>query len=246
MAGRVSVTAVREQLLAAAQTMVAGLKRLKFSAPVTHVYNPLEYVWDGYSQYINKYAQGNIEVLYIGMNPGPFGMAQTGVPFGEVNVVKDWLKIVPTFTQPKQAHPQRPIEGVACSRSEVSGARLWALFRDRYDQPAKFFRQAFVTNYCPLAFMEESSRNRTPDKLPPAERKALYAICDAHLTEQIQILKPKWIVGIGQFAQVRAQEIVGDTYSVQRILHPSPASPASNRDWSGEATKQLIAAGIWE
>ena len=26
------------------------------------------------------------------MNPGPFGMVQTGVPFGEVEAVRSWLQ----------------------------------------------------------------------------------------------------------------------------------------------------------
>ena len=32
-------------------------------------------------------------VVFLGMNPGPFGMAQVGVPFGEVAAVRDWLRI---------------------------------------------------------------------------------------------------------------------------------------------------------
>lgn len=232
-------------LISAAQEMVKELAQIQFASPVEFVYNPLDYVWDGYSQYVNKYARANVDVLFLGMNPGPWGMAQTGVPFGEVTVVREWLGIVPDYTQPEPAHPARPIQGVECKRSEVSGARLWALFKTRFGTPKAFFEHAYIANYCPLAFMEVSGRNRTPDKLPASERNLLYAICDRHLVRLVEAVKPKWVVGVGQFAEDRATAALGDDYPIRRILHPSPASPASNRDWAGAATKQLVAAGIW-
>jgi len=42
------------------------------------------------------------------MNPGPWGMAQTGVPFGEINAVKDWLGINAEVDKPQKQHPKRP------------------------------------------------------------------------------------------------------------------------------------------
>ena len=66
-------------------------------------------------------------------------------------------------------------------RSEVSGARLWGAFAARHGTAERFFRERFVANYCPLLFLEESGRNRTPDRLAPPERRALFAACDEHL-----------------------------------------------------------------
>ncbi|MDA0657557.1 MAG: single-stranded DNA-binding protein [Planctomycetota bacterium] len=234
-----------EKILLAAQQMNQRLRRLRFAHPVAYVYNPLEYVWDGYAQYVRRFVAGPIQTLFLGMNPGPWGMAQTGVPFGEVDAVRKWMDIIPKYTQPKHAHPKRPISGVDCRRAEVSGARLWGLMKERFGTSQAFFRHHFVANYCPLSFMEESSRNRTPDKLTVSERTALYQACDIHLAATVEILRPEVVIGVGQFAETRAQAALGDKVRVARILHPSPASPAANRDWSGDATRQLKLLKVW-
>jgi single-strand selective monofunctional uracil DNA glycosylase len=221
--------------------------RLKFATPVTHVYNPLRYAWRAHEIYLQRYGNNRKRVLFLGMNPGPFGMAQTGIPFGQIAAVRDWLGIETKIDRPAGEHPKRPVTGFDCHRSEVSGERLWGLFAKRFGAAEKFFREHIVMNYCPLAFLEESGRNRTPDKLPPAERAALYAVCDKHLREVIHILEPQWLVGIGDFAARRARESVGDSaLQLGQILHPSPACPASNKDWAGTVTAQLQKLGVWK
>ena len=228
----------------------AACGSLKFSAPVTHVYNPLVYAGRIHGAYLKNFGKGPKKVIFLGMNPGPFGMAQTGVPFGEINFVRDWLNLSGAVDQPDKPHPQRPVEGFACARSEVSGKRLWGLFKTRYTTPAAFFADHYVANYCPLVFMEDSGKNFTPDQLPAAESTPLYAACDRHLAHLVAALKPDYVVGIGGFAADRAREalkapLAAKTLKVVQILHPSPASPAANKDWAGQVTKALITAGIW-
>jgi single-strand selective monofunctional uracil DNA glycosylase len=180
------------------------------------------------------------------MNPGPFGMAQTGVPFGEVAAVRDWLGISARVGRPVAEHPKRPVEGFACVRSEVSGRRLWGLFAARFGTPERFFAGHFVANYCPLAFLAAGGANLTPDKLKGPAVRALLAACDAHLRRMVEILQPEWVIGVGDFAERRARAILeGAGVKLGRVLHPSPASPAANRDWAGQATRQLEALGIW-
>ena len=174
-------------------------------------------------------------------------MAQTGVPFGQIAAVRDWMKIRAQIKPAPNEHPKRPITGFACPRSEISGERLWGLFAKRFDSADEFFRDHFVANYCPLAFMESSGRNLTPDKLPIKERTQLFEACDAHLREVAEILKPEWVVGVGDFAAKRAEHVLAGTpIHICRILHPSPASPAANRDWPSLATSQLRKSGIWK
>lgn len=235
-------------LLSAARHLRDAVDRLTFALPVTYVYNPLRYAWRAHELYLRRYADTPKRVLFLGMNPGPFGMAQTGVPFGQVAAVRDWLGITEKVDRPPHEHPKRPVAGFDCQRSEVSGERLWGLFAKRFGAPEKFFRDHLVGNYCPLAFLEESGRNRTPDKLPPREREALFAVCDVHLRESIRILKPEWVIGVGEFAVQRAREVVGSdsTPRLGRILHPSPACPASNKDWAGAVTAQLRELGVWK
>jgi single-strand selective monofunctional uracil DNA glycosylase len=237
-------------LLSAADRLCRALAKLRFSAPVSHVYNPLEYARAPYERYVRRYAASAKRVLFFGMNPGPYGMTQTGVPFGEIGHVRDWLQIEAPVQTPAHEHPRRKISGFACTRSEVSGARLWGLWRATYGVPERFFQWAFITNYCPLVFMEESGRNLTPDKLKPAEKAALLAPCDEHLRAVVLALEPEWVVGVGAFAKARALSVLSDfrvqgrALSIGSIPHPSPASPAANRDWAGLALAALDAQGV--
>ncbi|WP_153110665.1 uracil-DNA glycosylase family protein [Propionivibrio limicola] len=234
-----------DALIDAARDLSAAVDRLAFAPPVSHIYNPLDYAWAPHETYLRRFGNGRKEIVFLGMNPGPFGMVQCGVPFGEIAAVRDWMGIEADVIKPAQENPKRPIEGFACARSEVSGRRLWALFQERFGSAEAFFSAHFVANYCPLAFFDHG-RNLTPDKLPAAEASPLYAACDQHLRRLVEILEPEWVIGIGGFAEARAKEALnGMDVRIGKVLHPSPASPAANRGWSEAATKQLIAQGIW-
>jgi len=237
---------VSQGLIAAARELASQVDRLKFRPPIAHVYNPLDYAWPAHEIYLRKFGDGRKRVVFLGMNPGPFGMAQTGVPFGEVVAVRDWLKIHAPIRRPALEHPKRPVLGFDCHRSEVSGRRLWGLFAERFGSPDKFFARHFVANYCPLVFCTESGCNHTPDKLPAAEKEKLFLACDRHLGRVLEILEPEWLIGVGGFAANRARIVaVGSKTKCGQILHPSPASPAANRDWGKTAGRQLMALGVW-
>jgi len=239
------VTAARarrgaESLEAIAESLSRDLDGLRFAPPVAHVYNPLVYARAPYREYLRRYGRGRKEVVLLGMNPGPFGMAQTGVPFGCVSLVRGFLGIEGPVGRPPGEHPKRPVLGFACPREEVSGARLWGFVRERFGTPERFFARFFVANYCPLLFLEASGRNRTPAQLPAAERAPLLAACDAALRRTVEVLQPRLVVGIGRFAEARAREtLAGTGVAVGAIPHPSPASPAANRGWSRTATRAL-------
>jgi single-strand selective monofunctional uracil DNA glycosylase len=239
-------TEITDRLIEAASKLSRAAGRLRFAPPVAYVYNPLDYAWQVHEYYLKKFATTPRRVLFLGMNPGPFGMVQTGVPFGEVRAVWSWLDVRGSVGRPKRMHPKRPVEDFECSRSEVSGRRLWGLFAARFRIPERFFQDHFVANYCPLAFLDEGGRNLTPDKFPAAETNRLYAACDEHLRAVVATLQSDWLIGVGDFAEKRARlALAGTTVRFGRILHPSPASPAANRDWAGAATRQLQALGVW-
>ncbi len=235
------------KLIIAAQRLVDDLAELTFAPPTTHVYNPLVYAFDPYARYVRRYGQGHKEALFVGMNPGPFGMAQTGVPFGDIPSVRDYLHIDGDVGHPPTEHEKRPIQGFACPRVEVSGKRVWGAIADHYGPAESFFERFFVDNYCPLVFMEgEGGRNRTPNKLPKTERVPLFAACDAHLRALVDALKPRLVIGIGAFAETRAKEALADIPGVQvgRVLHPSPANPRANKGWADAARRELAALGL--
>jgi len=237
------------KLCTAARTMRDEVTRLRFSPPVRFVYNPLEYAWAPHEAYIRRFGATPKRVVFLGMNPGPYGMAQTGVPFGEIGLVRDWLGIEAEVKAPAAQHPKRPVLGFACTRTEVSGKRLWGAIAQHFKTPAAFFENHYVANYCPLAFMEESGRNRTPDKLPKQEREPLFDACDRHLRALCCALQPAWVIGIGAFAERRAREALDCEVSARSlrigsILHPSPANPRANQDWAAAVKIQLRASGL--
>jgi single-strand selective monofunctional uracil DNA glycosylase len=225
--------------------LVNQLRPLRFGPPVTHVYNPLEYAREACQQYYTKYATTPKEVIFLGMNPGPWGMAQTGVPFGEIQAVRDWMKIKAPVGTPEQIHPKRPVMGFSCIKSEVSGKRLWGWAQKTFHTPKQFFERFFVTNYCPLLFIEDSGRNRTPDQIRAVEQKPLLEICDYALRRTIEYFKPSFVVGIGKFTEKRARiAIKNHKVKIGMISHPSPANPQANRGWEVLMLKQLTDLGI--
>jgi single-strand selective monofunctional uracil DNA glycosylase len=256
-----------DRLTTLSRRLGEAVDRLTFSpgAPgssggaVTHVYNPLHYAREPWEAYLRIAGAQRRRVVFLGMNPGPWGMAQTGVPFGEVAAVRDWMGIHTAVGAPRNPHPKRPIQGFDCPRSEVSGRRLWGLMQERYGAAERFFADHFVANYCPLVFMSETGRNVTPDKLPAAEREPLFRLCDDYLVQTIETLEPRYVIGVGKFAENRIRKALEDSgrsdantadspggpVIVGSILHPSPASPAANKGWAQAATRQLTELGVW-
>jgi len=229
-----------------------AVEGLSFGPPAAWVYNPLRYARAGHEAYLARYGAGRRRVIFVGMNPGPWGMAQTGVPFGEVRAVRDWLGIRESVGRPQREHPRRPVLGFDCPRSEVSGRRLWGLMQDLYGTPERFFAGHFVANYCPLLFLDADGANLTPDRLRAAEREPLYSLCDAQLAELLELFEAEWGIGVGRFAEQRLRRAreklpaaAAARLRIGGIPHPSPASPAANRDWAGSARRALVDLGVW-
>jgi single-strand selective monofunctional uracil DNA glycosylase len=237
-------TTTGARLCAAARRLRRELSALSFGPPVAFVYDPTGYARRPHEAYLRRYGGARKRVVFLGMNPGPFGMAQTGVPFGDVAWVRDWLGIVAAVGRPAREHPKRPIQGFECPRSEVSGTRLWGAIAARYRTPERFFAGHFVANYCPLAFVEASGRNRTPDQLPAADREPLFAACDRHLRRLVSVLEPEWVVGIGAFAAARARAALTGEIRIAAIPHPSPANPGAHRGWGAKAERALRTQGV--
>jgi single-strand selective monofunctional uracil DNA glycosylase len=225
--------------------LVNQLRPLRFGPPVTHVYNPLEYAGEAYRQYHAKYGATPKDIIFLGMNPGPWGMAQTGVPFGEIQAVRDWMKIKAPVGTPHEMHPKRPVMGFFCPKREVSGKRLWGWVQKTFQTPKRFFSRFFVANYCPLLFIEGSGRNRTPDQIRAVEGKALQKACDQALRRTVEYFKPRYVIGVGKFAEKRARIAIDNRkVKIGMIAHPSPANPQANRGWESLIVKQLTDLGI--
>jgi len=231
-------------LIDATEKLLEDLRGVQFQEPVTHVYNPLEYAFDSHRMYLEKFAASKKRVLMMGMNPGPYGMAQTGVPFGEIPAVSEWMGINALVKTPENEHPKRPIQG------EVSGRRLWGLFAEKYPKAEDFFKDHYVTNFIPLIWMAETGRNITPDKVKKQEMGKVLEACDAFITCLIELQQPEYLIGVGAYAEKQLKRITEThlsdrEFKIGKILHPSPASPLANKGWAEMAEKQLIEQGIW-
>ncbi|CAH2224690.1 single-strand selective monofunctional uracil DNA glycosylase [Pelobates cultripes] len=229
------------------QELNLRLAELQFQDPVKYVYNPLLYAWDPHEKYVRTYCQSKKDVLFLGMNPGPFGMAQTGVPFGEVSHVRNWLCIEGEVCKPQSEHPKRPILGFECPNREVSGARFWGFFKSLCGQPETFFQHCFVHNHCPLIFMNQSGKNLTPSDLPKQQRDKLLDVCDESLCQVIKTLGVKMVIGVGRFSEQRAKKALaaeGIEVEVKCLMHPSPRNPQANKGWNSVAMAQLQELGV--
>jgi single-strand selective monofunctional uracil DNA glycosylase len=202
------------------------------------VYNPLRYAWDIHETYLRMAAIGAAETILLGMNPGPHGMGQMGIPFAATSMVRDVLGIssVPV-DQPRRLHPKRPVEGLEWKREEVSGTRLWGLLADKYGDSSRILSKVFLLNHCPLMLLQgERGTNVTPDKISGDTMRDLLLRCDEHLREVVGILGVKRVIGVGAFATKRAKAaLLSEDIDIDSCWHPSPASPLANRnggaDW---------------
>ncbi|XP_071563318.1 single-strand selective monofunctional uracil DNA glycosylase isoform X2 [Temnothorax nylanderi] len=234
-------TSISDRLLSIEQELCTKLRQVSFPSSIEYIYNPLEYAFETHAMYVRKYCTGTKKILFVGMNPGPWGMSQTGVPFGEINMVKDWLKISGPVGKPSKEHPDRKVIGFQCTRSEISGLRLWGLFRDLCESPENFFRYAYMHNYCPFAFMDGRARNITPAEIKGEGQRILHELCDKSLIDIIQLLKAEIVVGIGNYAEKRAQIAVqtgGLSVQVMVLRHPSPRA-VGNQNWNEMAMQRL-------
>ena len=218
---------------------------------VAHATNPLDYAWVLHEQYLRKWGGRGATTLMLGMNPGPYGMAQSGVPFGATHCVRDFLQIEHVdLVTPKNAHPKRPIQGLMLERQEVSGTRIWSLFEEMYHTPEACFAEIFVLNHCPLLLLGQRGQNITPEVLSKSLIEPLMQACDAHLSDVVDLLQIERIIGIGKYAERRALHVMnakhgcgkrkdGTPVRIQTVWHPSPASPRANRN-NGEDWKQNV------
>ncbi|KAF5297131.1 hypothetical protein FQA39_LY02711 [Lamprigera yunnana] len=218
-------TNISERFLNLEVALNDSLKKLSFKQPVVYVYRPLDYAFKPHSVFTHRYCTTPKKILFVGMNPGPWGMCQTGIPFGEVNVVKDWFQINDEVSKPEKECPERVVSGLSCKRSEVSGQRIWGLFRNICGTPEKFFKHAYMYNYCPIAMMKIKGVNVTPSEIKGETQRLLEEICDKTLYDVIQLLQVEIVVTVGKFAEARALHVLKHKNpfktKVLYLMHPN-------------------------
>lgn len=219
--------------LAATARLRDALAGFEPGGRVACVYRPLGYAWAPHAAYLERYGRATGRDVLVGMNPGFWGMAQTGVPFADPEIARDWMGIEGPVAQPARTHPRLPIRGYASTRPDPSGRRLYGAARARFGTAEAFFARYFVDNYCPLLFLDEAGANLTPDKLRKADREAMEPICDAHVRETVADLRPARLLALGAYVEARLRAL-DLAVPVVGLLHPSPANPRNNRGWGAD------------
>ena len=212
--------------------------RLMSDRIVDCVYNPLAYAWDVHVAYLEKSTTAGAKTILLGMNPGPHGMGQMGIPFAATTVVRDLIGIKGIrVLEPRRIHPRRPIEGLEWPREEVSGTRLWGALEEKYGLIDNIFKNVFLVNHCPLMFfLGDRARNITPDKIGGPVVRSMLERCDDYLREVVDIIEAEIVIGVGKYAESRARSAFhGSDVTISSCWHPSPASPLANKnggaDW---------------
>lgn len=209
------------------------------------VYNPLSYGWPAHLEYQRRALQDSCHVMFLGMNPGPDGMAQTAVPFGSVSACRDYLGIDMPVGHPAKEHPRKPVDGFSHRKDEPSGAKIWGLIREHYPDPSAFFSFATVQNFCPLCFLDkERGRNVTPDKLERSDREKLEAVCRGALSDILSLLGIDTAVAVGTYAE-KQLKLAAPSLHIVRILHPSPITGISPQEWRERSEAVLHEEGIF-
>ncbi|XP_058130049.1 single-strand selective monofunctional uracil DNA glycosylase [Anopheles ziemanni] len=226
----------------------AGLRKIVLPSNVAACYDPIDYAAEIHSAYLERFLDGPKPVLFVGMNPGPWGMCQTGVPFGYVPAVRDWMGLRGTVSKPTPELPARPVEGLSCTREEQSGKRWWGLFQELCGTPEAFFRSCFVYNLCPLAFFHDSGRNITPSELKGKAKGEIQTISEQYLSIALTVLKPQIIISVGRYTEDRVKSLIKQQKLNPSIVthcmpHPSPRS-LNNTNWNEKAKVWLTDHGI--
>ncbi|XP_059053181.1 single-strand selective monofunctional uracil DNA glycosylase-like isoform X1 [Achroia grisella] len=220
-----------------------NLEKLQLPNSVQCIYNPTIYARNTFEQYVRKYCNTKKKVMFFGMNPGPWGMSQTGVPFGEVASVRDWLHIIGPVGKPPTELSNRQVNGFNCKRPEISGKRFWGLFKKICRNPENFFHSSFVYNYLPQQWMKNSGANVTPGEFSASDMRPLYAICDPIFVKVLEIYEVETIIAVGKFCEKRAQKAIKQylpnaTIQIFYLPHPSPRS-VNNTNWEEKAENCL-------
>lgn len=205
---------------------------------VAYVYHPLRYAWEAHAAYLARYGGGAGRALFVGMNPGPWGMTQSGVPLADPSWARGWMGLGGRVEAPAaRVHPRIPVLGYASTRRDPTGGKFYGWARARFGTAEAFFARAFVLNYCPLLFLDEAGRNVTLPQLAGADARPLFARCDRHLAEALRALRPRLVLPMGAFAAERvrgALEAERIDAPLRPVRHPSPANPANNAGWGDD------------
>ena len=228
------------------------------------VWNPGRYGERWHRRFRETYPPGPNPVLLLGLNPGPYGMGQTGIPFTDIRRLESDLPELAARLRtdgesiglPGLAPPdlRRRLDRTF----ESSSIRVYRFLRLAGGSAGAGWRRVVAANPCPMLFME-GTVNRTPADLRRALRKrggrlervtARLEECDQLrrecAREAVRVLEPRGVILLGRNIQ---EALAGDPSlgavpgGVLAWEHPARAVPDA---WAGGLVRAVRRRGWWK
>jgi len=260
--GGVVVNTVADQILAASDRLSERLAALPPVGDLVAL-DPTRYCRSAWAAYLQMAARLGC-VLVVGMNPGPHGMAQTGVPFTDPWIVDELDLQAPRADVPPAdipavgswRHRSHRARGVLGSKREESAKRLWPLLREicapyaavgpSADKIAEATRrvcnEVLLVNALPICWLDPAGKNVSAEQVekraPAQVREGLRDLVNEWLQAVADILRPAAVIGVGRWAREFVTDLDVDHFVEipfrDGIKHPSP-SAGSEAAWRAEA-----------
>jgi single-strand selective monofunctional uracil DNA glycosylase len=199
------------------------------------------------------YPVGPRPLLVFGLNPGPYGMAQTGVPFTdlkrlEFHLPRLWRELLAArepVALPGLAPPSlRPF---LTRTFESSSVRVYKFLERAFGSAEQAFRRVAFVNPCPLLFIDRATgENRTPADLPRAAPRLMRefdALRRTTVLEAVSELEARGAVLLGKDVARAAAPALRAALPADSVLeweHPARAVPET---WARGLHESLAARG---
>jgi single-strand selective monofunctional uracil DNA glycosylase len=223
------------------------------------VLNPGRYGERWHARFRRAYPMSPRPLLVFGLNPGPYGMAQTGVPFTDLKRLESalpglWKDLVASgepVTRPGLAPPS--LARHLTRTFESSSVRVYRFLERAYGRPELALREVVFVNPCPLLFIDpETGANRTPADLPRALRArkaaelvhAFEELRRATVLEAVAELEPRGAILLGRDVAAAVGEALRAALGARSVVeweHPARAVPET---WSRGLADELRKRGL--
>jgi len=206
------------------------------------VWNPALYALDIYQEYLTKFPPEPGAILALGLNPGPYGMAQTGIPFTDCRTASGALGM--EMTIPGKAPDDlisrlKKANGKWRGTYERSSLGMYRFLILAWGDIKTAYRNWFVGNPCPLLFLDPERWNVTPADPRLRRMKEVGELRQRAVIGFSEILNPRGIVCFGKDVAKAVGEVAIRQVGPDRVVfyeHPARAVPEK---WAAGLLQEL-------
>jgi single-strand selective monofunctional uracil DNA glycosylase len=211
------------------------------------IWNPGLYAASWHALFRKEYPASAGCILVFGLNPGPYGMAQTGIPFTDLKRLREHLPRLAKGLERRGCSlagvglAPRSLRPYLSRTFESSAVRVYRFLSRGWGSAEDGWRSVVVANPCSLLFMDAAGENRTPADLVGAVSRRTGSLVAARrlrercnalrrlaAREAVRVLSPRGVVLLGKDAQRAMQTGIAPLLGPDSILgweHPARAVP---------------------